>query len=220
MRALLLLSIAALVCLPAASALPGVPTIAVRIDQSSLRVNASRSDQPVIFTGSVSITKSPYLSATVTLTGTVNKGWNSSVEPASMTFTTTAPQAFTCTVLVPGGTLGATDAQLSVDGTVVSGIFTNSSAATAMITIMGTLPPANQTGNGTGGTKPSNGNNTTILPKGWTTTQVSDGLLGFSWTQLSVVGVVAIIALIAVGVTVKVRRRNNAALTVETVEED
>ena len=218
MRAILLLSMLVLVCLPFSTAYP-VPTVAIKIDQSTLRTNASNANQPVIFTGSVTVTKSAYLSATVTLTGSVDKGWNASIEPASMTFTTTAPQAFTCTVTVPAGTPGATDAQLSVNGTVVSGIFQGLGTATAMITIVGTLPPpANQTGNGTGGTKPGNGTNQTTIPDGLESHLVAEVVLGFTYVQWEMIGSVAVVVLISAGAVVKVRSRRKAALMVECVE--
>jgi len=219
MRALLLLSVLVLVSLPFSAASP-VPTIEIKIDQASQRVNASNTNQSVVFTGSVTITKSAYLSATVTLAGTVDKGWNSSVSPATMTFTSTAPQTFTCTVTVPGGTPGATDAQLTVDGTVVSGIFQDAGTATSMITIVGTLPPpANQTGNGTGGTKPGGGSNTTVIPTGLGSTPVSDVIFGFSYLQWTIIGVVAVVVLVTALAVVKVRRRKNAPLTVESAED-
>jgi len=219
MRALVLLSVAVLAVLPFTSALPGPPTITIKIDQSTLRTNASRSNQPVTFTGSVTVAKSPYLGATVSLTSTVDKGWNSSVEPSSMTFTSTAPQTFTCTVTVPGGTPGATDAQLTVNGTVASGIFQNTGTASAMVTIVGTLPPpANQTGNGTNGTKPTNGNNQTGTPTGFVSNQISPGFLGFSNDQWIIISALAVIVVIASVALVSVRRRRKAALDVESVE--
>jgi hypothetical protein len=220
MRALLFLSVAALVCLPLAGASP-VPTIAVRIDQSSLSVNATTNSQPVTFTGSVTITKSAYLSATVTLTAAVDSGWQATVNPVSMTFTTTSPQSFACTVVVPAGTPGGNESQLTVSGTVVSGILQNVAEATAIVKVVGTLPPpANQTGNGTGGTKPSTGDNQTYVPPGLVSKQLSAGFMGYTYEQWGYLSVAAVAVLVAVVAVVRVRRRRKAVYNVDEAADD
>lgn len=220
MRALLLLA-AALVCLPGASAIPGVPTVAISLDPSSLSVNASNANQSAVFTGTVSVTKSQYLSATVTLTATVNEGWVATVEPASMTFTTTDPQPYTCKVTVPAATPGGTEAHLIVEGTIQSGLLQNSGEDQAVIQVVGTLP-SNQTGNGTGGTKPTTRDNHTQIAPGISSTSVSPGFLGLSNDQWMVLGVVLVVVVAAAGVAVRIRRRKRAAREAggaETAEE-
>jgi hypothetical protein len=221
MRALVLLSVAVLACLPLAGAAPNpVPSLTIKIDQASLSVNASNASQPVTFTGSVTVSKSQYLSATVTLSAAVAAGWNSSVSPSSMTFTTTSPQSFTCTVVVPAATPGGNESQLTVSGTVVSGFLQSGNEATAMVRVVGTLPPpAHQSGNGTGGTKPSGGNNQTSVPTGLVSNPVSAGFLGYSYEQWAYITVAAVAIVVVAGAAVRVRRRRRAPLEVESVEE-
>jgi len=220
MRALLVLSIAVLVCLPFAAAAPNpIPSMTIKMDQSSQSVNATTANQSVTFTGSVSISKPTYLSATVTLTGAVDSGWQATVAPASMTFTSTTPQSFAATVVVPGGTAGGNESKLTVSGVIVSGFLQNTGSATAVIKVVGNVPPANQTGNNTNGTQPSNGDNQTSINPGVTTTYGAPGMLGFSYEQWGWGIGVAVVVLVAVGVYVRARRRRRAALEVETVEE-
>ena len=219
MRALLVLSIAVLVCLPFAAAAPNpIPSMTIKMDQSSQSVNATTANQSVTFTGSVSISKPTYLSATVTLTGAVDSGWQATVAPASMTFTSTTPQSFAATVVVPGGTAGGNESKLTISGVIVSGFLQSSTTASATILVVGTLPATNQTGNNTNGTKP-NGNNQTVIPNGLTTTKGAPGFLGFSYEQWALISVVAVVVLVTVGVYARARRRRRAALEVETVEE-
>jgi hypothetical protein len=222
MRALVLLSVAVLACLPLAGAAPNpVPSMTIRIDQSSLAVNASNASQTVTFTGSVSVNKSAYLSASVTLSAAVAAGWNASVAPAAMTFTSTSPQSFSCTVVVPAGTPGGNESQLTVSGTVVSGFLQNTAQATAMIRVTGTLPPpANQTGNGTGGTKPSNGNNQTSVPTGLVSNQLSAGFMGYSYEQWAYIAVAAVAVIVAAAAVVRVRRRRKAVYDVGEAADD
>jgi hypothetical protein len=220
MRALLLVSIAALVCLPFAAANP-VPSMAIKMDQSSLSVNAANASQPVTFTGSVSVNKSAYISATVTLTAAVDSGWQATLSPASMTFTTTTPQSFSCKVVVPAGTPGGNESRLTVSGTVVSGFLQNTATATATIMVTGTLPPpTNQTANGTGGTKPSDGGNQTVVQPGLTTTYGPAGLLGYSYEQWAGIVAVVVVALVAVVIVVRARRRGKAVYTVDEAAND
>jgi hypothetical protein len=218
MRALLLVSISALVCLPFASALG--PAMTIRIDQSSLSVTAANTNQTVVFTGSVSVNKSSALSATVKLTAAVDSGWPATLDPAAMTFTSTTPQKFTCTVVVPSGTPGGNVSRLTVSGTVVVGILQNVAQATSTIEVKGTLPsPINQTTNGTGGTKPSDGSNQTVVQPGLTTTYGPAGLLGYSYVQWAEIAAGVVVALVVLVVVVKVRRRGKAPLEVESLED-
>ena len=222
MRALLFLAVAALVCLPFAGAVPNpVPSMTIRIDQPTLSANASTANQSVTFTGSVSVTKPTYLSATVTLAAAVDSGWQATVNPVSMTFTSTSPQSFACTVVVPAGTPGGNESQLTVSGTVVSGILQSVSEATAMIQVVGKLPPAaNQTGNGSGGTKPSTGDNQTYVPPGLVSKTLSEGLLGYSYEQWGYISVAAVAVLVAVVAVVRVRRRRKAVYDVGEAADD
>jgi len=135
-----------------------------------------------------------------------------------MTFTTTTPQSFAATVVVPAALPAGLTTDLTVNGVIVSGIFQGTDSASATIKIAGTLPPpTNQTGNNT--TKPSNGDNQTVIPNGLTTTKGAPGFLGFSYEQWALISVVAVVVLLTVGVYARARRRRRAALEVETVEE-
>ena len=220
MRALVLLSAALLVCLPCASASP-IPTITITLDQSSASVNATNFSQPVIFTGSVSVNKSDFLSASVSLTSSVLEGWNSVVSPETMTFTTTTPQSFMCTVEVPAGTAGGTEAQLTVEGTVVSGILQAVSTAQATILVVGTLPPpVNQTGNTTNTTDPTNGGSQNTTIPGFVSNTVAPGFLGFSNDQWMVIGVIAVVVLIGAAVGVRSLRRRRSVYDVDEGADD
>jgi|GEM_PF-2991459 len=216
MRALVLLSVAMLAGLPFASAAP-VPTMTIQIDQSSLSVNASNSNQTLVFTGSVAVNKSAYLSATVTLSGTAGEGWPVDVSPTYMTFTTTTPQSFSATVMVPGNLTAGLHTDLTVNGVVVSGIFRSTASDSASIEIVGP-PPANQTGNTTNTTKPSTGGSGNTTIPGFVSNPVTAGFLGFSNEQWVIIAVVAVVALAGAAAAMHARRRRKAPLTVEPEE--
>jgi uncharacterized membrane protein len=57
----------------------------------------------------------------VTLTSTTDIGWVSQVSPTTAVFTSTTPQSFTCTVVVPQGTANAQYGKLTVNGRAVAG---------------------------------------------------------------------------------------------------
>ena len=223
MRALTLVSLAAviLVCLPSASAIGPVPTVSITIDQASETVNATNHNQTVKFTGSVTVTKSAYLSATVTLEATATSGCSATLDPVSMTFTSTTPQTFNCYFVVPGGTPGGNESTLTVSGTVVSGMLQGTDEATAVIKVVGTLPAQpNQSQPGTNTTKPSNGGNSTYIPSGLVSNRLSNGILGYTYEQWGYISAGAVIAILALVAVVRIRRRRNAVYNVDEAADD
>jgi hypothetical protein len=165
MRAFIWISILAILGLPVVSSIPAptIPELEIKFDQASSSVNANASSQSVIFTGQVTVTKSPYLKAIVSLQASIDRGWDAVVVPSQMTFTSTDPQPFNCTVDIPPSTPGGMTAHLIINGSISSGIFVNTANATAAIMVTGTLPvSANQSGSGKpGGNQTDTGNSAT-----------------------------------------------------------
>jgi len=102
--------------------------------------------------GSCTVDKLPIERATVSLTSSTDVGWVTQISPTTMVFTSTAPQPFTCTVVVPQGTPNMTGT-LVVNGRAVAAGLQSTAEARAVIMNIGPppyVPPANVTGNGTG----------------------------------------------------------------------
>ena len=69
----------------------------------------------------MSIDKLPVERCVVTLTSSTDIGWVSQVSPTTAVFTSTTPQSFTCTVVVPQGTANSQYGNLVVNGRAVAG---------------------------------------------------------------------------------------------------
>jgi hypothetical protein len=148
-----LLLISSIACMgPVQGAVNPVPVLAIKLDQAMATVYTNSSAPSiVVINGSCTVDKLPIERATVTLTSSTDVGWVSQISPTTMVFTSTAPQSFTCTVVVPQGTPNMT-ATLVVDGRAVAGGLQSTTETKALITNIGPppyVPPANQTGNGT-----------------------------------------------------------------------
>jgi len=223
MRAFLWISILAILGLPMASSIPAptIPELVIKFDQASVSVNASNRSQSIAFTGQVTVTKSPYLKATVSLQASVDKGWDATVDPSQMTFTSTEPQSFNCTVDVLQNTPGGTTVRLIVNGSISSGIFVNTANATAAITVTGSLPAStNQSGVG----KPGGNLTDTGNPATWGNNSAGkNDIMGQLRNNALPLGatVVVILFVAAVAGYARLRSKRNAdVLSVEETGED
>lgn len=104
-----------------AGAAPGVvPVFALRMDQAAQPARVTEgSSGTVQFTGQMTIDKLPVERCVVTLTSSTDTGWSSQVAPTTAVFTGTAPQRFSCTVIVPQGTPAGLTGNLTVRGRAV-----------------------------------------------------------------------------------------------------
>lgn len=137
---------------PAQGAINPVPVLAIRLDQAAATVYTNASSPGIItFNGTCTVDKLPIERATVTLSSSTDVGWATQLSPTTMVFTSTTPQSFTCTVVVPQGTPNMTGT-LVLNGRVVAGGLQSTSETKAVINNIGPppyVPPANGTGNGT-----------------------------------------------------------------------
>jgi len=168
---------------PAQGAINPVPVLALKLDPSAATV-CTNASSPGIFTfnGTCTVDKLPIERATVTLSSSTDVGWATTLSPTTMVFTSTAPQSFTCTVVVPQGTPNMTGT-LAVYGRAVAAGLQSTAETKAVINNIGPppyVPPANGTGNGTA---PAGGpvDQTANLTGGNGTSNIPDsgrGLLG------------------------------------------
>lgn len=124
LAAFLMMLGAALVLVPQASqaAVNPVPVLAIRLDTANQNAKVTESAPGIVqFTGQISIDKLPVERCVVTLTSSTDTGWVSQVSPSTAVFTTTTPQAFTCTVVVPQGTPNSLFGNLIINGRAVAG---------------------------------------------------------------------------------------------------
>jgi len=115
---------AMLVLVPAATqaAVNPVPVLAVKLDSANQDARVTESAPGIVtFTGQMSIDKLPVERCVVTLTSSTDIGWVSQVSPTTAVFTSTTPQSFTCTVVVPQGTANSQYGNLVVNGRAVAG---------------------------------------------------------------------------------------------------
>lgn len=128
---------ALLLVAPAATASPNpVPVVQIKLDTSNQIAKVSESAQGTVqFSGTVSIDKLPVERVVVTLTTSVDAGWASQCSPSSMLFTSTAPQSFTVTVIVPQATPSNIIGTLKIDGKAVGGGLQGLTNTQAIITV-------------------------------------------------------------------------------------
>ena len=212
MRRFTLMMVAVLVCLPLAPAAPNpVPLLAIRLDQASQSVNVTEnSSATAVFTGECMVSKLPYVKATVTLTASTDRGWAAQVNPVTMVFTTTDPQAFTATVVVPAATPNGT-ATLFVNGTIVANGLQSLSQTKAVLSVTGPAPAppaANQTGNGTNSTARPSSNRT--AGGGFSTVRADSGFLGLGNDRWMMVGATVMLVGAVVALAARARRRRRA----------
>jgi hypothetical protein len=185
---------------PADAAINPVPVLTLRLEPAMVTVNTNSSSPTIVqFNGTCTVDKLPIERATVTLTSSTDVGWVSQVSPTTMVFTSTTPQAFICTVVIPQGTPNMTGT-LKVDGRAVAAGLQSTAETTALITNIGPppyVPPANVTVNATlpAGNAANRTDNQTAV-NGTSGAGPSAGLLGLS----NNIWMAAAVAVLAVGV--------------------
>ena len=98
-----------------------VPVLAIRLDAADQCARVTESAPGIVtFTGQASIDKLPVESCTVYLNSSTDTGWAALVSPTMTTFTSTSPQSFTCTVIVPPGTDNSEYGNLLIRGRAVA----------------------------------------------------------------------------------------------------
>ena len=106
----------------ARAAVNPVPVLAVRLDSANQNARVTESSPGIVtFTGQASIDKLPVEYCVVTLNSSTDIGWISLVSPSTAVFTSTTPQSFTCTVIVPPGTPNSEYGNLVINGRAVAG---------------------------------------------------------------------------------------------------
>jgi hypothetical protein len=137
-----LMAVLAILALPPSAA--GAPPdatpvmIAVSVDIDEPTQEAQPTDQApgiVTFTGQVSVDKLPVQRAVVTLESSVDAGWACQISPSTAVFTSTTPQSFDVTAVVPEGTLSTVAGKLLVRAAMTSGGQTAEDTANATITV-------------------------------------------------------------------------------------
>jgi hypothetical protein len=185
---------------PADAAINPVPVMALKIEPAMATVYTNSSSPSIVsFNGTCTVDKLPIERATVSLASSTDVGWVTQISPTTMVFTSTTPQSFTCTVVIPQGTPNMTGT-LKVDGRVVAAGLQSTAETKALITNIGPppfVPPANETANSTAAaavTLNQTGNRTAV--NGTSGAGPSAGLLGLS----NNIWMAAAVAVLAVGV--------------------
>jgi len=115
---------------------PEIIGVSVGFDQTTQSANVTDQEPgTVTFTGEVSVDKLPVQRAVVMLESSVDTGWVSQVSPSTAVFTSTTPQSFTVTAVVPARTLSTLKGMLVVKATMNSGGLTAEDTANATITV-------------------------------------------------------------------------------------
>ncbi len=137
-----LLLATAMGCCPSASA-ETEPTaraavLHVSIFNDSVALEGNDSDRSVRLAGDVLVDFVYFVTVRVVLSGSTDLGWPVSVEPPSMTFSTSVAQYFNATVTIPGGTYNRS-ATLTVRGnaTIPPGVPEDTASDTAVINVLG-----------------------------------------------------------------------------------
>lgn len=126
----------AIVPIESQAAVNPVPALQIRLDTAQLEARPTESAQGTApFTGSVTLDKLPVERVTVDLTASTDTGWAAAISPSTMVFTSTQPQPFSVTVIVPQATLATTVGTLKIDGRAVGGGLQDTASATAQITV-------------------------------------------------------------------------------------
>jgi hypothetical protein len=183
MRATVLFIISVLLAPMCEASSPVVPIISLTIDPPSQTVNSSV-DQTVVvtFTGDASVQKLPYVKCTVTLTSEVDVGWQSSVTPSQMLFTSSSSQQFTAMVNIPMGTPSMI-ANLTINGRAVANGLQSVTHIKAIIDVHGVTTlnktVSNQTKHSAGGVGGAGGMNNIIIAAGGVGVIAAGGAAGF-----------------------------------------
>jgi len=198
MKTLLWVAVIALAGFPFSAAAPNpMPAMTISMDPSALTVNATAAQVSAVFNGEVMMDKLQVQTVTVDLVSSVDIGLAIGVEPHQMTFTTTEPQTFTCTVKVPLGT-PLTYAQVYVNATGKTTLFTITGSCAAILYVDGPAPPhssGNTTSNSTKNqTRPGEGNPTSSSGTG----NDANFLLGMSKERFMLVAASATVIVIVV----------------------
>lgn len=113
-----------------------IPALTVSLEPSSQTAVVSESAQgSVQFTGTIRIDKLPVERIVVTLTASVDTGWAAQCTPSSMVFTSTQPQSFSATVVVPPACDSTIIGTLKVDAIATGGGFRVPATAQAIVTV-------------------------------------------------------------------------------------
>lgn len=122
---------------PSQAAAPIVPVLALTISPTQATANSStESSVSVRFDGTAMVDKPPIVRCVVTLNSATDVGWVSQVTPTSMVFTSTAPQSFTVTVVIPQGT-PSMQGRLLVNGRAVAAGLQSLAEVSAIIDVTG-----------------------------------------------------------------------------------
>jgi len=106
---------------PAGAAVNPVPVLSVKLDSASQSARVTESAPGIVtFSGRASIDKLPVERCVVTLAASTDTGWPSQISPLQTVFTSTRPHPFTCTVVVPPGTLNNQSGNLTIRGRAVA----------------------------------------------------------------------------------------------------
>jgi len=122
---------------PGNAALNPVPVLTLRLDPSSQPSQPTESSiGSVMFTGTATIDKFPVERLVATLNPSCDQGWVSIMSPTTMVFTSTTPQTFTVSVVIPQDTPNNIQGKLTVDGRAIGGgLQSNAAQASAIITV-------------------------------------------------------------------------------------
>lgn len=202
MRALSAIAIGIILLMPLGSATqPIVPKVTVQLSPPVQNVTVSPTQKgAAVFSGNVTVEKLPFVRMTVTLNSSVDKGWPSSVSPATLAITDSSPHSFGVTVVIPEGTTSSTGT-LTVDAKAVGGGFAVTSTASAMIVVTGPSA-ANQTSKNQ--TSAGQGSSAGTAQNSTSGSSAKTG--GIDLTTVSIVAVV-LVAGVAGGGYYAVRRR-------------
>ncbi|MEM2869918.1 MAG: choice-of-anchor T family protein [Thermoplasmata archaeon] len=135
--AILMLTVLLLGIIPLSeAAINPVPALSIRLDTSSLEARVSESAQGTApFTGSVSLDKLPVERVVVDLTVSTDTGWAAAITPSTMVFTSTQPQSFSVTVIVPQATPVTPTGTLTITGRAQGGGFQDTTTTTGTIVV-------------------------------------------------------------------------------------
>jgi len=129
-------AVLALVPMNSQAAANPVPVLALRLDAASQSARVTESSPGIVtFTGQATIDKLPVERCVVTLTSSTDIGWVTQISPSTAVFTSTTPQAFSCTVVVPQGTPNSLFGNLVINGRAVAGGLQNTAETKGIINV-------------------------------------------------------------------------------------
>ena len=121
---------------PAEAAVNPVPVLALKLDSANQNARVTESVPGMVtFTGQASIDKLPVERCIVKLDSSTDTGWVSLVSPLLVVFTSTTPQPFTCTVIVPPGTANSLYGHLVINGRAVAGGMQSTATTKGIISV-------------------------------------------------------------------------------------